>query len=438
MTSKCPNRLALYVAISSLFLAANSNTAAAAATTEQLESRIAQLEALIQKLEGKVSEQDEAISTVKEFTVATDANRASDSKPGTKVTLGGYIKADTTYSSYSGGDLAAGSAGRDFYIPGTIPVGGQNESTDTDYSAKESRFFLKTESDFNGKALISYIEMDFLLAPGGNERVSNGYQPRMRHAFLKYGKWMAGQSWSTFQDVGALAENLDFVGPAEGTVFERQPQIRYTHGNWQVALENPETTVTPFGGGARIVTDDNALPDVVMRYIYKEDWGWLSAATIARQLSYEDKASGIDDTESGFGISLSGKVKIGRDDIRFMLTRGSGLGRYVGLNTANGAVVDAKGDLEAIDSTSGFVSLRHFWNESWRSNLTLSGFSADNDTDLTGSGVTKQVYSVHLNLLYSPTPKITIGAEYMFAEREIESGADGDLDRFIFSMKYGF
>lgn len=438
MTAKRPNRLIISSILGTGLLMANSGFTAAA-TTDELESRIAQLEALIQKLEGKVIEQNKTITTVKEFTVAADAQRVSDARTsGPKFTVGGFIKANTTYSSYSGGDLAAGSAGRDFYIPGTIPVGGEEESTDTDYHARESRFFLKTESELNGQQLISYLEMDFLLSPGGNERVSNGYQPRLRHAFLKYGDWMLGQSWSTFQDVGALPENLDFVGPAEGTVFERQPQIRYTRGNWQIALENPETTVTPFGGGGRIVADDNAIPDVVMRYTHKTDWGWLSAASIARQLSYEDNATGIDDSESGFGISISGKIKMGRDDIRFMLNQGSGLGRYVGLNTANGAVIDANGDLEAIDSTSGYIALRHFWNDQWRSNLTLSAFSADNDTSLTGTGVTKSAHSVHLNLLYSPTPKITVGAEYMFAQREIETGEDGDLDRLIFSMKYGF
>jgi len=31
-----------------------------------------------------------------------------------------------------------------------------------------------------------------------------------------------------------------------------------------------------------------------------------------------------------------------------------------------------------------------------------------------------------------------IGGEIMYAEREIESGLDGDLTRFLFSTKYGF
>jgi hypothetical protein len=40
--------------------------------------------------------------------------------------------------------------------------------------------------------------------------------------------------------------------------------------------------------------------------------------------------------------------------------------------------------------------------------------------------------------MYQPTAKITVGGEYTFAKREIESGADGDMNRIQFSMKYAF
>ncbi|MGI9286749.1 MAG: DcaP family trimeric outer membrane transporter [Pseudomonadales bacterium] len=413
------------------------------ATNTELEERIRQLEAIVQQLGGQVTQQEETLETIK---VVKDEEKAevgatklqSGMGAGTTVTFGGYVKTDAIYSDYSDGDLAAGSNGRDFYIPSTIPVGGEDEDPDLDMHAKESRFFLKTDTDIGGSKLTSYFEMDFLLPPGGNERVSNSYNPRLRHAFIKYDGWLLGQTWSTFQDVGALAENLDFVGPAEGTVFERQPQIRYTQGPWQLALENPESTITPFGGGDRIVTDDNGLPDIVVRYTHTQDWGWLTAAALARQLSVEDSATNIDDDETSFGISVSGKILFGKDDLRFMVTGGTGLGRYVGLNVANGAVLDANGDLEAIDSLSGFVSYRHFWSEQWRSNLTLSTFSADNDDDLTGGGATKEAQSVHVNLLFSPNPKFTVGVEYMIATRENEAGDDGDLNRLQFSGKYAF
>ena len=162
-------------------------------------------------------------------------------------------------------------------------------------------------------------------------------------------------------------------------------------------------------------------------------------AGIARQLRYVNKAAGIDDSTGGWGISLSGKFKIGeRDDFRWMASTGSGMGRYMGLNTANGAVLDASGDLHSIDSTGVFGSYRHFWDEKWRSNLTLGYLWVDNETGRTGDGVTKNAKSIHVNLIYNPLPKFDIGVEFMYADREIESGADGDLTRLQFSAKYAF
>ena len=62
----------------------------------------------------------------------------------------------------------------------------------------------------------------------------------------------------------------------------------------------------------------------------------------------------------------------------------------------------------------------------------------DNDASLTGLGVTKSAYSIHANLIYSPLPKIDLGAELIYGEREIESGLDGDIRRLHLHVKYNF
>lgn len=372
------------------------------------------------------------------------------SQADTKFIFSGYIKMDAMYTKYSDGDLSAGSGLRDFHIPGAIPVGGISEGTDLDAHAKETRIHFETQTGLdNGESIITAVELDFLLPVGGNERVSNSYDPRLRHAFIKWnrgdrGSWLFGQYWDTFMII-VLPEDLDFIGTAEGTTFGRNPQVRWTSGSgrWEVAVENPESTITPFGGGGRIVTDDNATPDIVGRYNHKFRNGSLSVAAIARQISIDlssQGSAGVDDDVTGFGVSVGGKFNVGaQDDIRFMLTTGSGLGRYFGLNFANGAVVDASGNLEAIDSTGGFIGYRHCWTAGckWRSNINYSTISVDNDTALTGTGVSKSASSVSANLLYSPHPKLTFGVEYMHADREIESGLDGDMDRLQFSAKYG-
>lgn len=189
----------------------------------------------------------------------------------TTYAFGGYIKADLIFSDYGGGSVAAGSAGRDFYIPSTVPIG-SNGQICLDLHSKESRIQFRSDHHLdNGTNLATYLEMDFLLAGHGDERVSNSYNPHLGHAFLTYDKWLFGQTWTTLFNVGALPENLDFIGPSEATIFGRQVMIR-----------------------------------------------------------------------------------------------------YIGLNTVNGAVLDQDGNLHSIESSGIFGSYRHFWNEKWRSNLTLA------------------------------------------------------------------
>ncbi len=370
---------------------------------------------------------------------AVSMNTQADMLAGTDVKFSGYIKVDAMFSNYSDGSLGSQSIGRDFYLPGLTPVGGIEESTQFDAHAKQTRFRFSTNTKTDeGDSITGVIEFDFLVTPGGNERVSNSYVPRLRHAFISYKGWTVGQTWTTFQDVKTLPESLDFVGATDGVVFGRQALVKYKTGAWEFALENSETTITPFGGGARIVSDDGAIPDAVVRYTHTADWGHLSIAGLVRQLNY-DNITTTDDSVSSTGISINSKVKVGEsDDIRLSFTTGSGLGRYVALNTVNGAVIDANGNLETIDSTAYSVAYRHVWNNKMRSTFSYSALSVDNNVALIGTSATESTNSISANLLYSPTQKITVGGEIKQATREIESGADGDMTRVQFSMKYAF
>lgn len=367
--------------------------------------------------------------------VSMNASAATD------MTFGGYIKADVMFSDYGNGAPDSGSLSRQFYVPGTIYGTTGNGKQVVDFQARETRFNFKTVTDMDGgHTLTGFIELDFMTHTDGNERVSNSYSPRIRHAFVTYDNWTVGQTWTTFQNPGALPENLDFVGAADGTPFVRQALVKYTNGNFQIALENPETTLTPNGGGARITSGAGMVPDLIARYNMKTDGGAaFSVAGILRQLNVEELYNNVqlDSTATGYGVSLAGVIPVGKsDDFKFTATYGEGLGRYMALNYANAGVLDANGDIEAISSYGGFVSYRHWWNEKWRSSLTVSGFTADNDAALTGTAVNKEAYSAYFNLLYSPSKPLTFGVEYMYALNEQEGGFDGDLNRIIFSAKY--
>ena len=367
--------------------------------------------------------------------------------PGSVFTYGGFIKLDAMVTDTSDGRIADGSSGRMFYVPGTIPVGGpaaDGGDPYTDFHAQFSRFWFSADHVTDGgDRLKGYVEMDFFgggsNALAGNEIATNTYAVTLRQAYVSWNRWLAGQTWSNFQDVAALPDAVDFVGVTDGTTFVRQAQVRYTRGPWSVALENPNTTVqayAPFAtaAGGRTTTGDNTLPDLTARYNMKGDWGHFSVAGMLRQFKSGDH------TASGGAISVSGRFNLGAsDDIRYMANAGAGIGRYMAFGLGSDVVqTGATGDIDALTGYGGFVAWRHAFGKSLRGNLMYSASHFDNDAALVGWGVTERSQSFHANLIYSPLPKLDIGAEIGWGQRSLEDDREGDLKRFHTHVKYSF
>lgn len=421
-----------------------------------LEARIAQLEAQLNALKSEVvaartqqaaQQQDIIRLETRPAAPAPVQQAAAPAAPGDgfrigdhTVKFGGFVKVDAYATRYSGGDPVNGDALREFHIPGSIPIGGADEDTATDFNARQTRFWLTTDGMVGGHKIGTRMEMDFQTLPGaGDQRTTSPANPALRRAFITIDNWLIGQEWTNFQNTAVLPESADFIGAAEGTVFARQVQVRYTRGPFSVSVENPETTVTPFGGGARIVADDNSIPDFTARYALSKPWGDFQFAGLLRQLKYQNPATNIDSTATGWGLSASTKIKVGaKDDLRLMVTGGEGIGRYVGLNFSNDAVLNGSGDLDAIGVVAGFAAYRHVWAPGWRSSLIWSAQKVDNDLAFTGLAANRSAQSFHANLIWSPVTAFDVGAELMFADREIETGASGDMTRLILFAKYGF
>lgn len=428
-----------------LAIAAPGHALAQAASPQDLEARIAQLEQMVQGLKTELEAQkaaDAARPAPAPLPAGAQPIQASaimpGANPGTRFSFGGFIKLDAMVTDTSDGEIADGSAGRLFYLPSATPVGGASEDDpDLDAHAQFSRIWFGADTDLDGHKLKAYIEADVFGNANGNEQSTNTYGLTIRHAYVSWDKWLAGQTWSNFQDVAALPDAVDFVGPTEGTIFVRQAQLRYTSGPWSFSLENPETTVTPYLAGARISSDDNSLPDVTARYITRGTWGHFTVAGLMRQLKLQTPF--LDETDTGFALSLSGKWNAGpNDDIRYMLSGGNGLGRYLAFGLGSDAMQDVDGSLEALQGIGGFVAWRHVFSPKLRGNLFASAASFDNDTSLTGLAVTKSARSIHANLIYTVLPKVEIGAELIHGNREIESGLDGDIRRLHMHVKYSF
>lgn len=345
----------------------------------------------------------------------------------TEFSYGGFIKMDAMLSTYSDGDVADG-IGREFYVPSQLSSGAEPDMADLDFSARTSRINFKAVTTLeNGKSVTSFVEMDFE-GSGGTEVVSNSYGPRLRHAFVKYDNLLIGQTWSNFMNVGALPESADFIGPSESTVFIRQAQVRYTMGDLAIALENPQTT------GTGVTGDSGMIPDITASYKLKAGDADLVAALLLRQLAHDGAAEDDDATTMGYGVNVSGKLMLGKDDLKFSATMGNGVGRYVGLGAvADVALVD--GDLETSETTAAFVAYRHHWNSQWRSSAVYGMLSADYDDSV--SGAITDVSSMRVNLMHSPAKPLTYGVELSTAKVEREDD-EVSMNRVYFTTKYTF
>jgi hypothetical protein len=317
------------------------------------------------------------------------------------ITFGGYIQGDVRYID---GNASSSLVNDDFWIGHAT----KEDISNTRFSANSTRFNTKyVHGDITG-----FIEMDFY-GGDGNEKLTNSRHPRLRHAFIKYKNWTVGQTWSTFINTSALAEAADFGGPLVASGFIRQDLVRYTMGNFQVAIENPES----YGGsvGSKGYGNQDSVPDVIGKYTFKGDWGNVAVAAVARQLT-----SATGNEESALGYGITGRIKVfGKDDFRFQF-HGGDTGRYVGA----AAATDIVGE-EVEETTSVMVAYRHHWNEEWRSNVFYGNTETEEtDRDRTHWGV---------NVFKQITPKLSYGIEignFEMAEQ------DADSDYAQVSVKY--
>jgi hypothetical protein len=79
----------------------------------------------------------------------------------------------------------------------------------------------------------------------------------------------------------------------------------------------------------------------------------------------------------------------------------------------------------------------HYWSDQWSSSIGWSMVKVDNTNFQEGSAFKKAQYA-SANLLYAPDPRILIGAEFLWGQREDFDGAKGEDTRIQATFKYSF
>ncbi len=368
-------------------------------------------------------------ATISAATLAAPSHAAQFKAGDVDITLGGYVKMDVTYSNPGLKDSGGGSV----VTPGEGKGAIETDDATIDFSARESRIWLKTTSDSDAGTLKTHVEGDFYGA-NGNEIVSNSNNFRLRHAYGSMNGFLIGQTWTTFMDLSGLVEMLDFTQHA-GVIFARQAQVRYTkaldNGRLMLALENPNSFSTD---------DTNDVPDFVARYDFNssDKRTHASAALLVRQLKTSRTSAA--DEEFGSAVSLTGKFKVGnRGDALTLQVNHGALGRYMGLGF--GSAREGSGStFDAVNSTGITLGYKHLWGEGIRSSLVLSSVDTGFSQSLAGATTLDGLQSIQANVLWDVTKKVRLGVEvqrktYEFAQA---GKADVDIDRVQFSARYIF
>ena len=171
----------------------------------------------------------------------------------------------------------------------------------------------------------------------------------------------------------------------------------------------------------------------------------MKLALIARQIRGQLER-GSAEQELGGGATVSGRITTPlldeRDSVLFQLNAGNGIGRYVNdlasVGSFDGVFNLETGELELFEIVAGYVSYQHWWGRNnMRSNFTFGVVEVDNPDFVSGDAY-KRTLRFSSNLMWSPTPRIDVGTEYLWGNRKNENGDNNDATQIQVMARYRF
>lgn len=392
--------------------AAMASTVQAASTEQQ---QIQELRQEVQALKALIQQQQQQQVQIQQVQAqpAPAAKSASPfslkSKGGAEVNLYGFVRGDAAYQIEGGNGI--------FNRIHAVSLGDDNNATEDrfDSTATTTRLGLDFKGPVAGKDVGGKIEIDFR---GTNDSV------RIRHAYLTMDNWLLGQTTSSFLSGETTPEMLDFNSPL-GIGTYRTPQVRYSD------KINADTT---YFVGLEKGHDDNRLPAATAKVAHKfaEGAGTLTGRALVQEVRARDVA---DETDFGWGLAAGVNFKptetltlnadyshVTGDDKFILYTNGNE--RY----SVDGNDID----LKEFDAFTLGATLKI--TPKLRSTL---GYGAVFFDDAVGEE-NDELQQGWLNVMYNPVQPITLGAEYVYGERETADGQTGKDNRIGVMARYNF
>ncbi len=273
---------------------------------------------------------------------------------------------------------------------------------------------------------------------------------RFRQAYGDWGPFRIGKDWSTFVDLEAFPNIYDWWGPS-GMALLPTEVFRYT---WKVskqhkmefAFEIPGSEVDP--GQLRQI-DPNLInirtkemfPDFISRYTYRGKGGYLKAAVMLRQLSYEIVSVTYNKinqkTKFGWAVNLTSGIDTFKQTGAFRLQAVFGQG-YAGYNNDGGVEITPDEKFRAtVPWQFGFTA---FYDQRFGKRWQVStGFSETNQTNTAGQSddaFHKSYYSVSQVIYEVFRNHIFVGLNFQYGKKFVKDGSSADDQRIMFSVQY--
>ncbi len=350
---------------------------------------------------------------------------------GLRLKIGGYLKADFVYDF-------DGTRDKNQFLMRTIPVEGQPEYGNEGYTsffAKETRINIDIRRmDEDKLPLQAFVEGDFF---------STSNQFRLRHAYISAGDFIIGQTWTTLSFLESMAFMIDFAA-GDALFGGRSVQIRYQK---QVSnsvkfyagleylsalgIENPNN----LAGEANI-----QYPLLALRLDKRWKSGVLFLGTSIAQLRWDGGSGGPSDHHYQLSFVLAGRQYIGKNNyFTVNFSTGNAYGENIIAFTGSNAnaVLNANGELEAIQGLSAMVGFMHRWASKWESNFNYAYGWLDAPAERADFAL-KRGGVGHINLIHTFDQNLSAGVEYIWGAQRTANDAFGNASRIQMMAKFAF
>ena len=277
---------------------------------------------------------------------------------------------------------------------------------------------------------------------------------RLRHAYGELGFIGAGQYWTVFGDQDVFPNTIEYWGP-NGIVWFRNVQLRFMplrgRNSVTVALERPGASGDGGTFASRVeiqnIQGRFTLPDLTGNFRMTRDWGHVQIAGVVRRMHWDDVLNDqfqLSGKATGWGISTTSNIKIGRDTVHLSVVYGEGIENYM-----NDAPVDigirnnfSNPVTPILGEPLPLLGIMAFYDRTWNDKYTSSfGYSREDIQNSNGQAPdafnTGQYFVA--NVLATPVKNFMLGPEVQWGWRENKSdGFKSDDYRLQFSLKYNF